>query len=105
MIADSGILHDYAILSIAFEDFLDYFLSENSLIIDEFNCLLLKEMIIWTRTIDKILYEKFDKESEFVSVLIYCYFCVIVKHFVPLMQDVTRREERLYHFYVFNYFY
>jgi hypothetical protein len=94
MIADGGMLHDYAILSIAFEDFLDYFMGEKSLTIDEFNCLLLKEMIIWTRTIEKILYEKLDKESEYVSVLIYCYFYVIVKHFVPMMQDVTGREER-----------
>ncbi|XP_025407976.1 midasin-like [Sipha flava] len=98
MIADGGMLHDYAILSIAFEDFLDYFMGEKSLTIDEFNCLLLKEMIIWTRTIEKILYEKLDKESEYVSVLIYCYFYVIVKHFVPMMQDVTGREERIPYF-------
>lgn len=92
MIAEGGILHDYAILSIAFEDFLDYFMSESSLIISENDCVLLKEMIIWTRKIEKILYEKLDKKSEFVTVLIFCYFSVIVKHFVPMMESLTRGD-------------
>lgn len=92
MITEGGILHDYAILSIAFEDFLDYFMGENSLIINESDCLLLKEMIIWTRKIEKILFEKLDDKSELVSVLIFCYFNVIVKHFVPMMESMTRGE-------------
>lgn len=93
MIADGGMLHDYAILSIAFEDFVDYFMGDNSLIVDEFNCLLIKEMIIWTRQIEKFLYEILNKDSEYVTVLMHCYFCVIVKHFVPMMQDITRRKK------------
>lgn len=93
MIAEGGMLHDYAILSIAFDDFLDYFMGEHSIIINESNYLLLKEMIIWTRKIEEILFEKLDKESEFVTVLIFCYFSVIVKHFVPMMESMTRGEK------------
>lgn len=92
MIADGGMLHDYAILSIAFEDFIDYFLDKNSLLINEHNCLLIKEMVIWTRTIDKLLYANLNKDSEFVTVLMYCYFCVIINHFMPMMHNITRIE-------------
>lgn len=92
MIAEGGILHDYAILSIAFEDFLDFFMGENSLVINESDCLLFKELIIWTRKIDKILFEILDEKSELVTVLIFCYFNVIVKHFVPMIESMTRGE-------------
>lgn len=90
MIADGGMLHDYAILSIAFEDFLNYFLGDNSLVIDTSNCLLLKEMIIWTRKLEQIIFEKLNKEDEVITVLLYCYFSIIVKHFIPMMENLTK---------------
>lgn len=89
MIANGGMFHDYAILSIAFDDFLDYFMGEYSLIIDERNSLLVKEMIIWTRTIEKNIFENLDKQNEFVTVLIYCYFSAVVKHFIPMTDTMT----------------
>lgn len=92
MVADGGKLHDYAMLSLAFDDFIEYFMSEYTIKISECDCLLLKEMIIWTRTIEQILFKTLDKESEFVGVLIHCYFSVIVKHFVPMMESITRGE-------------
>lgn len=93
MVAEGYIFHDFAILSIAFNDFLDVFLSEPSLIINEHDCLLFKEMIIWTRTIEKILFAILNEKSEFVTVLIYCYFSVIVKHFVPMMETITKKAK------------
>lgn len=93
MIAEGGILHDYAIMSIAFDDFIDYFLNEHSLTINECDCLLFKKMIIWIRTIENILFDVLDKGNEFVTVLIYCYFSVVVKRFVPMMEQVTREEK------------
>lgn len=93
MIAEGSIFHDFAVLSIAFNNFVDYFLSEPSLTINEHDCLLFKEMIIWTRTIEKTLFTILDKESEFVTVLIYCYFSVVVKHFVPMMEAVTKEAK------------
>lgn len=93
MIANGGIYHDYAILSIAFDDFIDYFMSESSFIINECNCLLFKEMIIWIRTIENILFENFDKKSELETVLIYCYYSVVVKHFIPMLESMTIEQK------------
>lgn len=93
MIADGGIKCDFAIISIAFNKFVDFFMNESTLIINEYNCLLFKEIIIWTRTVEQTLFEKIDTENEFVVVLIHCYFKVIVNHFIPVMNSITNGEK------------
>lgn len=93
MIADGGILHDYAILSTAFDNFIDYFLNENSLTINNYDSLSFKKMIIWLRTIERILFDVLDKENEFVTVLVYCYFSVVVKHFIPMIELVAKEKK------------
>lgn len=90
MIADGGILHDYAILSIAFENYLNYFLVESSLVINTSSCTLFKEIIIWSRKLEQIIFEKLNEDSEFITVLLYCYFSIIVKHFIPMMENLSR---------------
>lgn len=93
MIVNGGIYHDYAILSIALDDFTEYFMGDHLLVINEYNCLLFKEMIIWTRTIENILFENTENKSEFETVLIYCYFSVIVKYFIPMMESMISGEK------------
>lgn len=90
---NDGILHDFSVLSIVLDDLVDYFLNDSSLLINEADCLLFKEMIIWTRTIEKMLFNELDNESEFITVLIHCYFKVIIKHFIPTMESITREKK------------
>lgn len=90
---NDGILHDFSVLSIVFDDLIDYFLNDSSLLINECDCLLFKEMVIWTRTIEKMLFNKLDNKSEFITVLIHCYFKVIIKHFIPTMESITKGEK------------
>lgn len=92
MLEDSGLLHDYAVLSMAFDELINYFLKKSSWNISEHNCVRFKEMIIWTRTIEKMLFENLEKESEFVTVTIFCYFNVIVKHFLPMIEVVAAED-------------
>lgn len=89
MIEDGGIKHDYAVVSNAFNDFINFFMHKSTLIIDEYNCLLLKEIIIWTRTVEENIFGSTDYENEFVVVLIHCYFNVIINHFIPIMDSIT----------------
>ncbi|XP_050541449.1 midasin [Daktulosphaira vitifoliae] len=96
MIQDGGMLHDYAVFSAAFDDFIDYFLNEYSLVIDEINYRSFKEIICWTRTIEKLIYLNLEKNAEFLIVLTYCYFSVIVKHFIPLSESITIGEKYAY---------
>jgi len=93
MIIDGGMKHDYAIISIAFDNFINFFMSESTLIIDEYNCLLLKEIIIWARTVERILFERIDNENELIIVSIYCYFNVIVNNFIPILDSITNGEK------------
>lgn len=98
MVENGGIYHDFAILSIAFDDFIDYFMTEHSFIINECNCLLFKEMIIWIRTIENIFFENLDKKSEFETVSIYCYFSVVVKHFIPMLESMIEEQKYYIHY-------
>lgn len=90
MIDDGGILHDYAILSIAFDKYIDYFLGNISFAIIDNDCLRFKGMIIWIRTVEKLLFEHLDKEKEFITVLIHCYFNIVIKNFLPMLEMCTR---------------
>ncbi|VVC30846.1 ATPase, dynein-related, AAA domain,von Willebrand factor, type A,AAA+ ATPase domain,P-loop [Cinara cedri] len=96
MISNGGILHDYAILSNAFEDFINYFLNDHSVNINEFNSTRFKELIIWTRTIEKKIFENLKEKNEFVTVLVYSYFNVIVKHFIPIIESMIKTEKYAY---------
>lgn len=93
MIIDGGIKHDYAIISIAFDNFINFFMSESALIIDEYNCLLLKEIIIWSRTVERILFENINDGNELTVVSIFCYFNVIVNNFIPMMDSITNGKK------------
>lgn len=90
---NDGILHDFSVLSIVFDDLIDYFLNDSSLLINESDCLLFKEMVIWTRTIEKMLFDKLGNESEFITVLIHCYFKVVIKHLIPIMESITNEKK------------
>lgn len=93
MISNGGILHDYAILSNVFDDLINYFLTDHAINIDENNCMRFKEMIIWYRIIEKKIFDKRNKENEFIIVLVYSYFNVIVGHFIPLMELMIKNKK------------
>jgi len=92
MIADGGIMHDYAVLSIAFDKYIEFYLGNNTFSILDCDCLLFKEMIIWIHTIEKLLFENLDKEKELITVLIHCYFNIVTKNFIPMLEMSTRKN-------------
>jgi len=92
MITDGGIMHDYAVLSIAFDKYIDFYLGNNKFSILDKDCLQFKEMVIWIRTIENLLFENLDKEKEFITVLIHCYFNIVTKSFLPMLEMSTRKD-------------
>ncbi|KAE9533494.1 hypothetical protein AGLY_009132 [Aphis glycines] len=92
MITDGGIMHDYAVLSIAFDKYINFYLGNNTFAILDRDCLLFKEMIIWIHTIENLLFENLDKEKEFITVLIHCYFNIVTKSFLPMLEMSTRKN-------------
>lgn len=92
MVTDGGIMHDYAVLSTAFDKYINFYLGNNTFAILDGDCLLFKEMIIWIQTIENLLFENLDKEKEFVTVLIHCYFNIVTKSFLPMLEMSTRKN-------------
>jgi len=92
MIEDGGMMHDYAILSIAFDNYIDFYLGNDLFSILDKDCLLFKEMTIWIHTIEKLLFENLDKEKEFITVLVHCYFNIVTKNFLPILEMSTRKN-------------
>lgn len=90
MITDGGITHDYAVLSIAFDKYIDFYLGNNTFSILDKDCLQFKEMLIWIHTVENLLFENLDKEKEFITVLIHCYFNIVTKSFLPMLEMSTR---------------
>lgn len=101
MIADGGIMHDYAVLSIAFDKYIEFYLGNNTFAILDNDCLLFKEMIIWIHTIEKLLFENLDIEKELITVLIHCYFNIVTKNFIPMLEMSTRKNR--YYSLIFNF--
>ncbi|XP_060859886.1 midasin [Metopolophium dirhodum] len=92
MIADGGIMHDYAVLSLAFDKYIEFYLGNSTFSILDKDCVLFKEMIIWIHTIEKLLFENLDKEKELITVLIHCYFNIVTKNFLPMLEMSTRKN-------------
>jgi len=90
MLGIDGFSNDFIILSIAFDDFVNFFINEQSLTIHSLGCLEFKEIIISTRRIEKLIFDDdIPLKDEFLNVLIYCYFKIVVKRFVPLMKPLA----------------
>lgn len=102
MIVNGGIMHDYAVLSTAFDKYIEFYLGNNKFSILDNDCLVFKEMIIWIRTIEKLLFDDLEKEKELITVLIHCYFNIVTKNFLPMLEMSTRKN-RYVLFLIFNY--
>lgn len=86
-----GIFHDYAILSLALDDFIDFFMEEHSLKIDERNCHIFKKIIYYIRLVERKILGNDDK-PEYVVTLIHCYFDFVVEQFLPMIESISRGE-------------